>query len=568
MGFVLCRSVLGPVAGLVCLFFATHASAQEEPLRLLPETPVMDEQAPLSATRTISRTVDLSTLWGLTSQSLMRTVLPSLPAATASPTVHILQRSLLLAPTARLKDKTDPLLTIRIERLLAMGEIENAQALLRAVPANAMTPELYRLRIDATLLGVDPAPACIDVTEALQIPDPDLYLARVQVFCEILGGKMRNAEQSLTMLRARNLNDPAFFLASENMLQITESREAVSMPQPTPLHLTMLRMARMPLPADSINSPVPAILRGIALSPNAPLETRLLAAEKAESSGALPTDSLRQLYLGAMIPKQDLTLVSAQKADGTARGRAMLFRLASTQTQAAAKIAVINHALSLAGDGAEKIKVLRLYASQISQIKPTPALLNFAPLAIRSLVSDNRGGAAAVWLSLLRQTAPNSLEASRMLSELWPILRMAEVSGSSPWSPGAMMAWNDARNSSGDSAELIREQLLLATTLLASLDETIPSEDIIFLLEQDGMMPALKPLSVPGMTAVLGLGRAAREGRKGEILLWSLLAFKEIGSVETIPVTLLQQIIPALRQAGFEANARSLALDTALAAGL
>ena len=313
---ILPRSILGLLLGgsllsLGCLISALPASAQEEPLNLLPDAA---EAQPLSATRTVARTVDLSTLWGLTAQSLLRATLPTLPAATSSPSTYSLQRALLLASTMRLKDKGDPLLPIRIERLLSMGDIESAQALLQAVPAPAMTPELYRLRIDAVLLGIDPAPACIDIPGALQGQPSDPYLAQVQVFCEILGGKMRDAEQSLATLRAQGIQDPAFFTAAENMIQIAEPREAPSLPQPTPLHLTMLRMARMPVPADSIDQARPVILRGIALSPNAPMETRLLAAEKAERSGALPTDSLRQLYLGAAIPKQELTMADAKMA--------------------------------------------------------------------------------------------------------------------------------------------------------------------------------------------------------------------------------------------------------------
>ena len=260
-------------------------------------------------------------------------------------------------------------------------------------------------------------------------------------------------------------------------------------------------------------------------------------------------------------------MAAAQKADGTARGRAILFRLASTQTQTA-KISVIMHAVSQAANDTEKVRILRLYSAQIAQIKPTPALLDFAPTAIRALVADNRGGSAAVWLSVLRQQAQGNVDAARMLADLWPVLRLGEVSGSTPWSPGALPAWYEARTNGGQAATTVHEQLLLATTLLSSLDESIPPEDIVFLMEQQGALPAPPSVSVPGMTALLGLGRAVKEGRKGEMVLWSLLTLKEMNADSLAPASVLQQIIPALKQAGFEANARTLALEAALSAGL
>ena len=96
---------------------------------------------------------------------------------------------------------------------------------------------------------------------------------------------------------------PRFFALIEALAGDGEA-SLPTLPEPTPLHLALARVAKARLPADVVASNRPGVLRTIAMSPNAPVEVRLEAAERAEAAGALDIDALRQLYTSVRSPKR------------------------------------------------------------------------------------------------------------------------------------------------------------------------------------------------------------------------------------------------------------------------
>src|SRR5690349_454642 len=59
------------------------------------------------------------------------------------------------------------------------------------------------------------------------------------------------------------------------------------MPDATPIRVALLAAAKLPLPADALQSADPAVLRAWATNANVPAERRLAAAERAAALGAL-----------------------------------------------------------------------------------------------------------------------------------------------------------------------------------------------------------------------------------------------------------------------------------------
>src|SRR5690606_8899123 len=85
-------------------------------------------------------------MWEGTNPLLVQRLMPALPVAVPSPTARSLQRRLLLSITAPPvppegeRQTPIPLLKLRADKLMSMGETEALLQLLEIVPSRAMTP--------------------------------------------------------------------------------------------------------------------------------------------------------------------------------------------------------------------------------------------------------------------------------------------------------------------------------------------------------------------------------------------------------------------------------------------
>lgn len=188
-------------------------------------------------------------------------------------------------------DPGSTLLVARIDRLLAMGALDEAEALLEAAGPN--TPELFRRWFDTGLLLDRAEPPC-----AALKGNPSLSpTLPARVFCLARGGDWNAAEITLTLgkgvgsipeqeerLLARFL-DPELF----------ESEDEPPVPDPlTPLDFLLREAVGLSRPAGPLP---PAFLRGD-LSDHAPMRARIDAAERLWLSGALSSEALVEAYRG------------------------------------------------------------------------------------------------------------------------------------------------------------------------------------------------------------------------------------------------------------------------------
>jgi hypothetical protein len=107
------------------------------------------------------------------------------------------------------------------------------------------------------------------------------------------------------------------------------------------------------------------------------------------------------------------------------------------------------------------------------------------------------------------------------------------------------------------------KQAALALALLQSLDEPIGPADWAPLAAR---LP-LVSLDLPGAPVWFDLPRAAAAKRQGETVLLALVTVEEAGKLTPQPARLVRAI-EALRQIGLDGDARALAVEAALAAGL
>ncbi|MBI1985279.1 MAG: hypothetical protein HYS64_01090, partial [Rhodospirillales bacterium] len=349
-------------------------------------------------------------MWRGTDRALVERLLPKLPVNTPSATMRELMRRMLLSIARVPEGKSEgaSLVAIRVRLLADMGDLVAVNTLLNATPR---------------FLANDNARAC--ALAGGQIRDQNVpYWQKAFIFCQALAGATDKAMLGVSVMRESSVKDDVFFALMESLATKTPATIA-SLPDPSPLHLAMARVAKAKLPADAISSNRPGVLRTIAISPNAPLEMRLEAGERAESAGALVVDSLRQLYTSVSFSEKDLANpLSRAETEGGPMTRALLYHTSLVQTVPTAQAEVVARALALGREEGRYASVVRVFMPVLKRIPPSAELLWFAPEAIRALLLNNEAIAAEAWFQLMRASALFNKDSGQAIVGLMPIVRL------------------------------------------------------------------------------------------------------------------------------------------------
>lgn len=207
------------------------------------------------------------------------------------PEAQALFRRILLAETdpPRGSDAASSVLAARLDRLLEIGALEEAEALIeRAGPA---TPELFRRWFDAGLLLDRADPPC----EALR-RNPQLSpTLPARVFCLARGGDWNAAEITLALGRELGVIAPEQERQLARFLDPALFEGAADPPPPQPftaLDFLLREAVGLPRPPGAL--PL-AFLHGD-LDAHAPMRVRIMAAERLVLAGAVPPALLFEAY--------------------------------------------------------------------------------------------------------------------------------------------------------------------------------------------------------------------------------------------------------------------------------
>ncbi len=513
-------------------------------------------------------------MWAGTKRALLVRLLPRLPAETNSRVMRALMRRLLLStakappPEGTTGSKQGPsLVALRVERLAAMGEVAAAGDQLRAAPGRGDDQALLRSETDILFLTNDNARACPLVAQQIR-GKGGVFWQKAFVFCQSLAGEHERAALGLALLREQGVKDPVFFSLIE-ALEAGDKLTIESLPSPKPLHFAMVRAARARLPADVTSSNNPAVLRTVATSPNARPTLRIEAAERAEVMGALPARLLRELFVG-------VTLIAEMPANEDQPGaaapgqlsRARMYREALGETLPLALATAVSRAFSKAREGGYYGSSARVYLPIIEGLAPSRELLSFAPEAVRASLAAGQPKAAENWLAALRQGAGFDPRVADELARLLPLVRLTGGAGPAAREPLDLAGWWALQIKPVDqdtpvNLEAAIKRAAVLFNLLEGLGHPVGAEHWAILL---GGAPHSSTI-MPGSGLWHSLGAAAGAGRLGETVLLSLLTLGQAGPGQANPLV-LRRVIEGLRQVGLEADARKLAGEVAIAAGL
>ncbi|CAA7618693.1 antifreeze protein [Magnetospirillum sp. UT-4] len=497
-----------------------------------------------------------ATLWAGTPAPVARALLPLLPGAGASATVRGLERRLLLTaappPEGARETDTPSLVGLRAERLMAMGDSENATKLAKAVPASATGPLLARLKAEAALVAGDVAGACADAARTAG-PAVESDSLKLSVFCHFSAGNMLQGNLGLDLLRERKDPDQAFIAAAEVMAGLPPvPADKIQLSMATPLHMAAFSAARMALPPQSLAAAPVAVAQRLAVQAGAPPELRLAAAERAEAAGVLPIDSLRKLYLD-MVFAPDEMATPLTKADGAGvRARALLFRAATDQPDPALKAKFAAKAVELAAAKGEVAAAARVFEAILWTIKPDPALAAPAPALARAMYALDRPEAAAKWLDMARADP-----AAKAADALWPLSAVAAAMPGQPAGTQGFAAWRATL--AGLPPEIAARRTGVVLGVLAGLGAKVPEAAWLDTLA----LPTGGPK--PGLFAMLQA--AALDARLGGTVLAALAAIGDT-PLDRLDVLTLSEAVSALAVVGLGDEARRLAVEALLANGV
>jgi len=548
-------------------------------------------------------------MWLGSSGRFIDTMLVRLPINVASTTMRDLMRRLLLTsadlPSDHPGDGSQ--VVTRVGLLTEMGEISAVHQLLDAIPGREVMDQLVRYEADIRFLANDNARAC--ALAASQVDNFDnAYWQKAFIFCQALAGEQDKAALGVSLLREIGEQDDAFFTLVNRLTGADTPLESLS--DPTPLHLSMARAGKVQLPGDVVTSNKPGILRSIATSPNAPVEIRLEAAERAELAGALDVDTLRQLYTSVSFSEQELANpLSRAEAESGTLSRALLYRTALIQTVPVAQAEVVARALALAREGGRYPSTVRVFLPVLTRMLPSTELVWFAPEAIRAFLIAGDVDTALPWFALLKAKAMFDKDAITILEALLPVARLAGYGNATALTEDSLGKWwalnKDKENGPENAALLFSlfeamgepvsqeswEELLdgpqrstvvmpspaLWNRLISATREAALPLPVTITKDPQVEPQAALSGSMPHTTQVIAtasLGAtlvpptsAPLRQRFGEALLLSLITIGDGGPGQATPVV-LSKVISSLRAIGLETEARALALEAAVAAGL
>ena len=515
-------------------------------------------------------------LWRGTPHSTVTTLIAAMPSSIRSPVLRDLAHRLLLSNANRPEgvkregasagaadDSGASLIALRAQKLGEMGDLDGLKSLMAVIPASFDDETLARLRTNASLIDGAPADVCRDAGSLLR-KYPGVYWQKLQLFCEASEKKTQQVDIGVSLLHEEGEDkDPSYFMLL-NAVMGEKGVRLTALPNVTPLHFAMMRAAKIQLREDALRVAEPAVLRAIAENPDTPPDLRLAAAERATLAGAMSGDRLAQIY-----DKANLTDADGAGAAGKAdtdygpKTRVRLYRAAKDAQVPTAKAEAIGTALSLARSAGVYPLAIAVNLPLIEAMAPAPELAFFAPEAARALFYAGRVNAAQNWVAI----APKAVGAGSTLLdaavELWPYTCLA-MESSTPWDENRFSAWRAAQVARKDApAKLADERAAQLLGLFAALGNPVPRTSWQSLLGSTEDEPA----AMPPIAVWQALKFAAADSRRGETVLLVLIAAGAGGAGSTNPVA-LDASVEALRKVGLAPEARRLAIEAAVAAGV
>ena len=506
-----------------------------------------------------------SDMWRDADPAIAQALMPNIPTATDSAAMNRLAGRLLLS-AAEPPRAIDPaeFLGYRVDRLVALGRGEDAEALLSSAGNLTREPAVMGPRINRMLLDGDVASACPLVREILRTDDA-VYWQEAMIFCQRIDGQDAQADLGLSLLRDQGADISPLFLRLDRAVRGEPGATLDSLADIDPLLLAMALKADVAILPAAVTDGEPAVLAALAQDKDLTLDTRLPAGEIAVAQAVLDPAELGTLYDEVTFTDAERAnaLSSAQKIGGP-KGRALLYQAGQTQPTETARAEVYRALLANAVDDGGIVSyaaIARVIAPDLSTLRLTPELSWFAGDAVAALLVAGDPEAAARWWPLLEDRARSDGTALAETRTLWPLMRMA-FGEQLPDDGERMKVWWDQIATDGDVDGNQRMRGEVYASLLTGLDDAAvdPLLPELMVGAQESREAVQKTVLIDAMI------RSASTQQIGQTVLVALVVLGNGGPADADPVT-LGAVVSALREVGLGQDARLIALEAAFANG-
>ena len=495
-------------------------------------------------------------LWQGSDPELVAQLLADLPVVTLVPPLRELTRRLLVTGSPAGGSEPGRMLTLRIERLVAMGDLDAAKALVDHLPPAATDSVLARRVAEVALLLGNDQTAC-RLADSLGPTSGAEFWAEIAVYCRLVEDDRSGARLGLDLMReAGHTGDGAFFALASAMVDQTAPPQLVNFAEPAAIHIALLALAEWPLPRDALAGATPPVLAAVAREPALAGPNQLAAIEQAFLVGASSADRVAASYAEQDAAGSADDLPSAQ-SDWDAEARAMAYAAVREESDPVARGALLD-ATWQAARGAERFLIAEVFAEPFIELPVERQLVAVAPSVARALLAAERPVPAVGWLSLLTAETGPDTRPQRAVAGLLPLFALAGVGGSDavPRVDGAAIeAWQ--RATAADQA--------LAERLFASLEGV--GAPVAAGAWRDLLAGHYhRQQAAPATVLWRGLEQAAAERRVGDTVLFVLQLMN--GQPEAVHPEVLVACLRALSRVGLDRDARAIAVATALISDL
>jgi tetratricopeptide (TPR) repeat protein len=499
-------------------------------------------------------------MWKGTSAHDVEALLPRVPLPGPSPAMRALARRLLLSNAEPPTGQADrDLLSIRAEQLARIGNLSDMEAFLSVVPIGSKDPSLMAFRREVLWLEGDVDGACTQVDADLGVTPNDVDLNRQQLLCKAATGRAKEAQLGIDMLREQGQSDVKLVELVDALGGAKGAKLPADLP-PSPMLYALVKKAGLAVPPEWASAGTPALQARLAGDDTLDATARITAAETAFAAGAMPIEPLIALY-GAqdVTPGQiDALLAADDKNDGPL-GHAQLYEGVLRSEQPARQAQILHRALEMARRFGGYPAAAAANETSLLKLQPAPEIAWFAADAGRAFYYLGRYERAQAWLNIARNRADSDSQARDAVPTLALFAQVAGAGQKLTWAPNAVEQWRDAQAKAGDPDPAMRSARLFA--ILAALGEPVGDQ-------WRQMAESAQPASgLPDTTLVGRLDAASAAGRRGEVVLLSLVLMGTTGPSDAHPLV-VNRVLSALNANGLQSEARAIAFETIIANGI
>ena len=366
-------------------------------------------------------------MWVGSEKNIIKNYLDNLPVNKESDLAIDLMKKLLLsnADVPESNNKTD-LLLIRINKLIEIGDFDNAKSLIDLIKNMDNEEILIKLtEINLSLNNFDLA--CSDIEEKRKNYKSNFFWKKVEIFCLILNGENNKANLSLSLLKEeKNFNDENFLKIIDSLIYKEEINDE-SLNDLSLLNLSMTRVANINIKDNYILNEDPLFLSMIYRMPNVPIKIRIEAIEKSKKLLNLPIETIEEIYNSYDLKEKDKKISLEDNIILGYDTQAILFQMAVIEENNEKKAKIIKKSLELASINGNFPLISKLNLNTILEIKPSKKLSWFSDYAVKSLLISDKYDEALDWYELIKKERDESVELFNKFIELWVIIELFNI---------------------------------------------------------------------------------------------------------------------------------------------